>query len=134
MNRHELNQTRLREICEGLAPGLSIAIGNKVYLFISSTSTKQMDGFAPRSSGFSQRGKVLISLELNGGTGITPIEGTELCMSLKTPLLGKDIILEESVMFHGVDWTTEAEKLQMLDTIRKEILDWVNKITIGFIT
>jgi hypothetical protein len=122
---------KLREIAEILAPNLGIAVGDKVYFFISSSSDKQANGFAPRSSSFSQRGRVLISITW-GDFGFPP-NPTNLVASLKTSFSNKEIVLEEKVLFESTTWSDEEEKTQVIDNIRKEILDWANKITMGFI-
>lgn len=121
---------RLREIAEMLAPGLGIPVGNKVYFFIQSSSTKQSDGFAPRSSVFSQRGKILISIKWND----SPIGAFGLLVTLKTPLLGKDVMFYETTLFTSIKSPDGKIEVQNIDTIRKEVLNWANKITMGFTT
>lgn len=131
---------KLREIAEILAPNLGIAVGDKVYFFISSSSDKQANGFAPRFSSFSQRGRVLISITW-GDLGLPPNptnfgfppNPTNLVVSLKTSFSNKEVVLEEKVLFESTTWRDEEEKIQVIDNIRKEILDWANKITMGFI-
>ena len=117
---------KLREIADILAPNLGIAVGDKVYFFISSSSDKQANGFAPRFSSFSQRGRVLISITWGDPNP------TNLVVSLKTSFSNKEVVLEEKVLFESTTWRDEEEKIQVIDNIRKEILNWANKITMGF--
>lgn len=119
---------KLRDVSEFLAPDLSIHVGNKVYLFISASSPRHGAEYSPRESSFTRQGKVLVSLEwlLND-------DAKDLIVSFKMPIDGRDIMLEENTMFPDLVWKDEEEKTIILNDVRDEILNWSNKITMGFV-